>query len=105
MENLASILGPVREQSIYYSSLTPDRRVPMVATEDIGRTAARILVEKQRGVVELVGPEEYSPNEAAALMSKILGREIKVVAVPEQGIVPSLTQAGLTRIWPSCSAR
>jgi NAD(P)H dehydrogenase (quinone) len=94
MENWASLLGVVREQSILPSSLS--RRISMVATEDIGRTAAQLLVEKQRGVVELAGPEDYSPEEVAATLARILGRDIQLVPIPEPGIVPSLKAAGLS---------
>lgn len=94
MENWASLLPVVREQSILPSSIS--RRISMVATEDIGRAAAQLLVEKQRGVVELAGPEDYSPEEVTAALSRILGRDIKLVPVPEAGIVPALKSAGLS---------
>lgn len=94
MENLAGLLPVVREQSILPYSI--HRQISMVATEDIGRTAAQLLVEKQRGVVELAGPADYSPEEVTATLSKILGREIKLVPVPAEGIVPSLKAAGLS---------
>ena len=49
-----------------HSFLQPlDRSVPMVATEDVGRTAAALLQDEWTGarIVELEGPRRVSPND------------------------------------------
>jgi uncharacterized protein YbjT (DUF2867 family) len=95
VENWESVLGVAREQGILPSSLTIDQPVSMVATADIGRVAAELLLEKMKGIVELAGPVDVRPTEVAAAIGKILGREVKAIQVPEEGIVPALKQAGL----------
>jgi NAD(P)H dehydrogenase (quinone) len=56
-----------------------NRSIPMVATNDIGELAAKTLQQEWRGnrILELEGPEKYSPNDAAAVFSKLLDRPVK----------------------------
>jgi NAD(P)H dehydrogenase (quinone) len=58
----------------------------MVATADIGRVAAELLQEKWQGhrVVELEGPHRVTPNEIANTFSGLLGRAVRVEAVPRE---------------------
>ena len=85
-----------REQGILPSFLTIDRPISMVATADIGRVGAELLLENQKGIVELAGPKDVSPLDVAAALSRLFGREVKAVQVPEEGIAPALKQAGLS---------
>ena len=82
MENWAWSMQPVMEKSILPSMFKPlDLALPMVSALDIGRTAAALIVERPvtRRIVELHGPQDYSPADAAATFSKLLGRHIKAV--------------------------
>jgi uncharacterized protein YbjT (DUF2867 family) len=84
MENAAWDLASAREGAIR-SFLQPlDRAVPMVATVDIGATAARLLRARWTGrrVIELQGPAPVSPNELAATFGRLLGRGVRAQAVP-----------------------
>jgi uncharacterized protein YbjT (DUF2867 family) len=58
----------------------------MVATADIGRLAAQLLQETWSGhrIVELEGAHRVTPNEIAATFTKLLGRPVKVEAVPRE---------------------
>jgi uncharacterized protein YbjT (DUF2867 family) len=84
MENAAGDVEPARYGAIQ-SFLQPlDRAIPMVATSDVGTTAARLLRERWSGerVVELQGPAPVSPNDLAATFASLLGRPVKAQAVP-----------------------
>ena len=96
MENWASSLGPVKEQGVLYAMF--EKTIPMIATKDIGTTAASLLVEgaTKTSVVQLHGPAEYGPNDVAKTLGAILKKDVKVVFVPEAGRVGALTAAGLT---------
>jgi NAD(P)H dehydrogenase (quinone) len=64
MENAAPDLTSARETGVIRSYLQPlDHAVPMVATEDVGRTAAQLLQEDWTGhrIVELQA-ERVTPN-------------------------------------------
>ena len=85
MENSSWEVAPARESGVIPSFLQPlDKRVPMVATADIGRVAAELLQEKWSGhrIVELEGPERVTPNEIAATFSELLGRPVRMEVVP-----------------------
>jgi NAD(P)H dehydrogenase (quinone) len=60
--------------------------VPMVGTADIGRVAAELLQGTWQGhrVVELEGPERVTPNKIAATFARLLGRPVRMEAVPRE---------------------
>jgi uncharacterized protein YbjT (DUF2867 family) len=85
MENARWDVAPAVETGVIPSFLQPlDKTVPMVATADIGRTAAEMLLETWSGqrIVELEGPSRVAPNEVAATFARILGREVMMEIVP-----------------------
>ena len=85
MENAAWDVAPARDTGVIQSFLQPlDRRIPMVATTDIGRAAARLLQEEtnQHRVVELAGPRPVAPEDIAASLARLLGRSVIARAVP-----------------------
>ena len=56
----------------------------MVATTDIGCTAAALLRESWSGVrlVELEGPRRYSAADIGRAFAAALGREVRIEPVP-----------------------
>jgi uncharacterized protein YbjT (DUF2867 family) len=85
MENISGDIAPARLTGKTASFLQPlEKRVPMVATADIGRIAAKCLVDKWTGprVVEIEGPRRYSPLDQAASLSRVLQRLVTTEAVP-----------------------
>jgi len=85
MENSSWDLAPAREHGVIPSFLQPlDKPVPMVGTADIGKVAAELLQGTWKGhrVVELEGPERVTPNKIAATFAKLLGRPVRMEAVP-----------------------
>jgi uncharacterized protein YbjT (DUF2867 family) len=88
LENSVWDVGPAKN-GVIPSFLQPlDKPVPMVATADIGRTAAELLQETSQGkksghrVVELEGPKRVTPNEITSTFAHLLGRPVRVEAVP-----------------------
>jgi uncharacterized protein YbjT (DUF2867 family) len=85
MENALWDVAPAKDTGSIPAFLQPPaRRIPMVATADIGRVAAELLMETWSGkrVVELEGPQHISPDDIAASLGRLLGREVKTNAVP-----------------------
>lgn len=85
MENSLWDIAPARDTGVMPSFLQPiDKEFPMIATQDIGEVAARVLAEDWQGrrVVEIEGPKRYSQVEIAALLGSALGREVKVQPIP-----------------------
>jgi len=100
MENWGGSLFAL-DQGVLPTFLTADRAIPMVATHDIGTTAARLLLEGGQGkrVVELAGPREYSPREVAAALARVTKRDVAAQQGPEEAIVGALQGAGMNAEW------
>ena len=84
MENAAADLTSARETGVIRSYLQPlDHAVPMVATKDVGRTAAQLLQEDWAGhrIVELQA-ERVTPNAIASAFAKALDRSVRAEAAP-----------------------
>ncbi len=96
LENWGSSLGMLA-QGVLPTFLAADLRFPMVATADIGRTAAAALIEPQPGVIELAGPREYSADDIAAILTTITGATIKAQQFPLDGVVSTLTSFGISQ--------
>jgi uncharacterized protein YbjT (DUF2867 family) len=96
-ENWQSVFGLATAQGIMPTMLTNlDAKRSMVATKDIGREAARLLLEKSPpAIVELASAEPYSPRDAAEAMSAALGKDIQPVQPPRDQWEGILTGAGL----------
>lgn len=61
-----------------------DKPVPMIATADVGRTAAQLLRETWQGkrVVELEGTDTITPQSIAQTFAELLGHPVRIEAVP-----------------------
>ena len=84
MENAAADLTSARETGVIRSYLQPlDHAVPMIAAEDVGRTAAQLLQEDWAGhrIVELQA-ERVTPNAIASAFAKALDRPVRAEAAP-----------------------
>ncbi|MBP2294525.1 NmrA family NAD(P)-binding protein [Azospirillum rugosum] len=100
MENWANVLAPALGQGVLPCFTLPlDKPFPTVDVADIGRTAAEALLGGPRGlrVVELNGPADRTPQDAAAALSAAAGRPVQAVAVPREAWVPTLLAAGLAQ--------
>ena len=87
MENFRWDAAAARESGSIMSFLQPlNKPVPMVATADIGREAAKLLQESWTGrrVVELEGPRRLTPDEVANIFAEVLGRRVSMDTVPRE---------------------
>ncbi|MBX5158558.1 MULTISPECIES: NmrA family NAD(P)-binding protein [unclassified Rhizobium] len=81
MENALWDIPAARDEGVLRSFLQPaDKTFPMVATQDVGRTAAALLRENWSGtrVVELEGPARVSPQDIAFAFTRALGHPVGV---------------------------
>lgn len=84
MENAAWDIASA-ENGVIHSYLQPlDRSIPMVAIDDVGRTAALLLQEDWQGkrIVDLEGAQRVSPNELAAAFAQALESPVRAEIVP-----------------------
>jgi uncharacterized protein YbjT (DUF2867 family) len=99
LENWGIGIEAVRNQGVLHNFLTPDRKVPMISTADIGRIAADCLTDPARGrrIKELSGPEDYSPRDIAQVFSTALGKPVNIETHSLDAIAPILTSMGISQ--------
>jgi uncharacterized protein YbjT (DUF2867 family) len=98
MDNWAPVLGAAKVQGVLPTFIAPQAMVPMISTRDIGRVGAEQLVAGGKGkqIVELAGPEEYSPDQVAAALGQILGKPVTVQHAPLSAVVPTFKSFGFS---------
>ena len=80
MENIARRAKAIQDQGIFSSPISGDLKMPTCATRDIADMAARWLVDENwsdQKDVAVLGPEDLSFNDMAAIMSDVLGRPVR----------------------------
>lgn len=100
MENWGGMLAGALAGGALYYGIAEGIAFPQVATVDIGKTAARLLLEgppKQTRLVELAGPAELTLADTAAAISKVTGKPVKAVSVPPSAMIESLVGMGASR--------
>jgi uncharacterized protein YbjT (DUF2867 family) len=98
LENWAGVLPAAREAGVLPSGkLTLDKRHEAVSALDVGRVAADLLLDPRAGtrIVDLAGPMPCSPLDAAAILSRLLGRPVTAVPSSREETVAALVAAGL----------
>jgi NAD(P)H dehydrogenase (quinone) len=102
MENTARDIPALIADGAMPSYLQPlDKPVPMVATDDIGRIAAELLCQPDAAsVVELEGPQRVTPLEMASVLGRLLGRTVRVEAVPRDSWFDAFREQGASNPEP-----
>jgi uncharacterized protein YbjT (DUF2867 family) len=96
MDNFhTSWLQPIQREGVIPLP-TGDSRTSLIDARDIGASAAAALrTDRFDGCAfTLTGPEALTYAEAAAILSKAAGREIRYIAVDDESFVKSLVGAG-----------
>jgi uncharacterized protein YbjT (DUF2867 family) len=80
MDNVLRQAALIGEQGVYADVVRPDFSAPLVAVRDIAAAAARLLLDRSwtgSGEVPVLGPEDLSAREMAAIMTEVLGRPVR----------------------------
>jgi uncharacterized protein YbjT (DUF2867 family) len=100
VENWVGIAQGAIDSGTLYYGMRSDAKLPQIATPDIGRTAARLLLEgAPRGVriVQLAGPADLTVQEIGGVLGAIAGKPIAVVTVPRQATIGAFTGMGASQ--------
>ncbi len=97
VETWSEVAHAVISESVLPSFIDPARNIPMVSTIDVGRAAASLLCEAWTGkrIVELGGPEDWSPGDVASSFAEILGRPVTPALVPNEQRAALLAAEGV----------
>jgi hypothetical protein len=84
-----------------------DLAIPMVAPEDLGHSAGRLLTlsEVRAQLVHVEGPKPYSSNDVARAFASALGREVEPDVIPESRWHGSFKELGFSDAAASSYAR
>ncbi len=100
MENLLPQANVIRMLGSLGGPVRPDLRLPMIATRDIGTTAAQILARRDfagKQSHELLGQRDLDYREAAAVIGKAIAKpDLGYVQLPPDRLKPALTQMGMS---------
>ena len=100
MENTLGQVSIIRSFGMVAGPLRPDRKVPLIATQDIGAAAADALLKLNftgHQTRELLGPRDLDYDGITAIIGKAINKpDLKYVNLPDQQIRPALLQLGMS---------
>lgn len=100
MENTLPQVNAIRQMGVVAGPLSPDLKIPIIATRDIGAIAADILLHPTihgKQTRELLGQGDLSYNEVASIIGKAIGKtDLKYVQVPDDQFRGTLVQTGMS---------
>jgi uncharacterized protein YbjT (DUF2867 family) len=80
MDNTLRQVATISAMGLLFGTIDPEMKAPTIATRDIGITSARLLADEKwagQKEVPVIGPEDLSPNELAAIISEVTGRDVR----------------------------
>ena len=97
MDNFLRQVEPIKNQGMFFSPMSGDRKSPMCATRDIAAVATRLLLDSSwsgSGNVPVLGPEDLSFHEMAQIISDVLGKPVRFQQIPFEAIKARLIESG-----------
>lgn len=97
MDNTLRQAGSIKDKGMMFGPIEADKRMPTTATRDMGAVAARLLRDRSwagQEEVPVLGPEDLSMHDMAAVISDVLGREVRYQQVPFEAFKAQLLGGG-----------
>ncbi len=105
MQNIVANRKAVLDNGIYQMPYPPETMMNLVDLEDVAETAAMVLTgQNHDGTVtlnhshatyQLAGPATMSQHQVAAVLSAVVGREVKALGLPLQEWITNARAGGL----------
>ena len=98
MSNWDFSLHTAQQEGIIHTFFAPDYVLPMVAPQDIGHFAARLMMEPaaSTGLHFFEGPERYSPLQVAQAFATALQKPVQAVEIPQGGWKEAMQSVGFS---------
>ena len=99
MDNILRQAEAIKNQGMFFSPISGDRKLPTCATRDIAAVAAKLLLDPSwsgQGSVSILGPEDLSFNDMAKIMSEALGKPVRFQQIPFAAFKARLTASGMS---------
>jgi uncharacterized protein YbjT (DUF2867 family) len=97
MDNILRQLEPIKNQGLFFSPISGDRKLPTCATRDVAAVASRLLLDRSwsgQGSVPVLGPEDLSFNDMAQIMSEVLELRIRFRQIAGEAFKARLIRNG-----------
>jgi len=97
MENMLRQVDSLKHQGMFFGPSRPDVKAPQVATRDIAASGARLLRDRSwtgQGGLAVLGPEDLSFDDMAAIMTEVLGKPIRFQSVSGDAYKAQLMKLG-----------
>ena len=97
MDNMLRQVEPIKNQGVFFGPLDPDRKDPYCSTGDIAAVAAKWLLDSSwtgQEDVAVLGPEDLSCNDMAAILSDVLGKPVRYQQIPFEALKAQLKERG-----------
>jgi uncharacterized protein YbjT (DUF2867 family) len=102
MENMLRQVHPLKQQGMFFGPSRPDVKAPQVSTRDIAASAAKLLLDRSwtgQGGLAVLGPEDLSIDDMAAIMTDVLGKPIRYQTVPAEAYKAQLMSFGASEAF------
>ena len=98
MSNWDPALKTAQDEGVIDSMYPVDFKLPMVAPQDLGELAARLMTEpaEKTGLFYAEGPEPYTPGDVAAAFSEALNKPVSVRVTPREKWVEGFQAMGFS---------
>jgi len=100
MENTLPQVGTIRMAGSMIGPVSPNLKLPMIATHDIGAAAADALLRLAfhgKQTQELQGQRDLDYTEAAAIVGKAIGKpDLRYIQAPDGQIRAAMVQMGMS---------
>lgn len=102
MENMLDQVEPIKHQGMFFLPSPPDVKIPFVATRDIAASGVKLLLDKSwtgQGGFAVLGPEDLSYNDIAAIMTEVLGKSIRFQQISADAYKAQLIKLGANEVF------
>ena len=86
------------QEGVMQTFFPADFALPMVAPQDVGQVAARLLTEPvgSTPLQHVEGPERYTPADVSAAFAAALRKPVRLVVVPRADWIQTFTRIGFS---------
>ena len=99
MDNIARQIQVIKNQGMFFSPISGDRKLPACATRDVAAVAGRLLLDRSwsgQDHVAVLGPEDLSFNDMAQIMSEVLGKPVRFQQIPFEAYKSRFIEFGMS---------
>jgi uncharacterized protein YbjT (DUF2867 family) len=99
IDNIIRQKEPIKQQGMFFSPISGDRKVPTCATRDIAAVAAKLLLDSSwngHEDVPVLGPEDLSFNDMAEVMSDVLSKRVRFQKISFEAYKAGFIERGMS---------